>query len=207
MLHQLRNFLNSIAIPIEWVEIMLNELDRIKNEDGKGRKTHSQYFKNQIKEKDKHLNKLVNAYLDGTINKTIFVMKKEEILIEKVGLQEEMNRINKKGVTWVGFVRDFVDNAFYAGRLAATDNLPEIKQFIKNVGENRHILDRKVIIDPKPPFNLVEKYRREQSIKTEGIDIHKSKQTIKTYKKKEDTRLSLALLNEIIVYFHQKVIK
>lgn len=207
MLHQLRNFLNSIAIPIGWVEIMLNELDRIKNEDGKGRKTHSQYFKNQIKEKDKHLNKLVNAYLDGTINKTIFVMKKEEILIEKVGLQEEMNRINKKGVTWVGFVRDFVDNAFYAGRLAATDNLPEIKQFIKNVGENRHILDRKVIIDPKPPFNLVEKYRREQSIKTEGIDIHKSKQTIKTYKKKEDTRLSLALLNEIIVYFHQKVIK
>lgn len=207
MLHQLRNFLNSIAIPIGWVEIMLTELDRIKNEDGKGRKTHSQYFKNQIKGKDKHLNKLVNAYLDGTINKTIFVMKKEEILIEKVGLQEEMNRINKKGVTWVGFVRDFVDNAFYAGRLAATDNLPEIKQFIKNVGENRHILDRKVIIDPKPPFNLVEKYRREQSIKTEGIDIHKSKQTIKTYKKKEDTRLSLALLNEIIVYFHQKVIK
>jgi len=205
MLRQLKDFLNRIAIPSEWAEIMLSELDRIKNEDVKGRKGQTHYFKNQIREIDKRLNKLINAYLDSTINKKVFVQKKEELLIEKVGVQEKMNRIAKKGDAWVGCVRDFIENAFYAGRLAVSDNLPEIKQFIKNAGENRHILDRKVINIPKPPFDIVVKYRSEQSKKTDDVDIHKSKQTIKTYKKQEDARLSLALLNEVIVYFHQKV--
>ena len=203
MLKQLKDFLNDIAISAKCAEIMLTELERINIEDEKHRKSHIQHFKKQIKNIDKQLNKLVNTYLEGIINKKTFIKKKEELLIEKIGLQEEIAKISKKGKAYAGLVRDFIENAFFAGRLASSDNWHEIKQFIKKISNNRYVINKNVIIEVKSPFDFVHRYLQKQKSNINKSEEAKNELIGKTIVL-DDRKLCLELLNEAIVFFHQR---
>ena len=49
--------------------------------------------------------------------------------------------------------------AHQAGKLALSNDFYEIKHFVKKIGSNRRILDKKVLLDVEPPFALVSAYR------------------------------------------------
>ena len=57
--------------------VVFNRMDSIEN------------FENQIKEIDGKLDKLVNSFLDGLIEKNMYLKKKDEFLKQKVDLQEK----------------------------------------------------------------------------------------------------------------------
>ena len=166
MIKQLKDKLENIAIPEDWAVILLAEIDRIEKEDVREHRSFSQNLDIRIKELDEKLDKLVNSFLDGLIEKNFYLRKKDELLKQKVDLQEQIKDFGKKGDAWVELARDWVEVARQAGKLAFSNDFLEIKQIVKKIGSNRRVLDKKVLLDVVPPFDLVSEYRRGRGLWT-----------------------------------------
>ena len=55
-------------------------------------------------------------------------------------------------------MREWIKTAHHAEKLASSQNFYEIKIFVEKIGTNRRLLDKKVILDFKKPFDLTLEY-------------------------------------------------
>ena len=101
---------------------------------------------------------MVNAFLDGTIEKETYLAKKDEIIKTKTALLEKKDDFGRKGNNWVEPLRNWIKTAHYAKKLASSNEFDEIKSFVEKIGTNRRLLDRKLIFDFQKPFDLIPKY-------------------------------------------------
>ena len=159
MIKQLKDKLESIAIPENWAVILLAEIDRMEKQNVQKQRSFSENLEIQISEIDKKLDKLVNSFLDGLIEKNTYVRKKDELLRHKTDLEEQLKDFREKGDAWVELTRDWVEVARQAGKLALSNDFSEIKQTVKKIGSNRRVMDKKVLLDVVPPFAFVSAYR------------------------------------------------
>jgi len=205
MLKQLQKKLEKIALPADWAEIILAEIERLEREDAREQKSFSQNLELQIKENDAKTDKLVNAFLDGLIEKNAYIKKKDELLKMKVDLQERNKDFGKKGGAWVELLREWAELAHQAGKLALSNDFYEIKHFVKKIGSNRRVLDKKVLMDVEPPFALVSAYRTGRGTQKAVAGVGGG---TKEKDEKEKTQLVLScrkLLNEVRTFFQQKI--
>ena len=107
--------------------------------------------------------------------------------------------LGKKGVAWVEPARAWLERAKQAGKLALSDDYFEIKRFIKIIGSNRRVMDKEVLLDLVPPFDLVSKYPAFLGGRHKQVCI-KEKDTVLN---KEDVLLCRSLVNEIRTFYEQ----
>ena len=158
MIKRLKEELQKVSVSEYWAEIILAEIERQEKEGVKEQRSFYQNVRDQIKELDEKIDKLINSFLDGIIEKEDYIRKKDELLKAKVGLQEREKELGKKGVAWVELARAWVELAKQAGMLVLSDDLFEIKRLVKIIGSNRRVLDKEVLLDRVPPFDLLSKY-------------------------------------------------
>ncbi len=132
--------------------------------EAKDQHSFSQNLTPRITDLDKRIDKLINTYLEGLIGKETFLRTKNELLKRKVELQEKLDDFGKKGLVWVEPVREWLEAAQQAGKLASSHDLSEIKYFIRKIGSNRCLLDREVHWEVPRPFKWISEYRSRQGI-------------------------------------------
>ena len=86
------------------------------------------------------------------------------MLEQRICLQEKLDDFGKKGLVWVEPVREWLDAAQQAGKLASSQDLSEIKYFIRKIGSNRCLLDREVRLEVPLPFRQISEYRSRYGI-------------------------------------------
>lgn len=160
MIKRLKEKLETISLPDNWAEIILAEIEAVERREVREQRSFSQNLEQQVIELDAKIDKLINSFLDGLIEKDSYIRKKDELLKMKVDLQERQKDFEKKGVAWVELAREWVEEAQRAGKLTLSDDFLEIKQFVKKIGSNRCVMDKKVQLDVVPPFSFVSAYRR-----------------------------------------------
>ncbi|MCW3086255.1 MAG: Recombinase [Bacteroidetes bacterium] len=106
------------------------------------------------------LDKLVNGFVDGIIDRAIYLQKKEELIKLKMSLEQKQKTLVKKGNFWFEPMREFFETCQSAGKIALSTDLNEIKSFIEKVGTNRIIKDKNVVLEFHQPFSLLLKYKR-----------------------------------------------
>jgi hypothetical protein len=67
-------------------------------------------------------------------------------------------------LVWVEPVREWLEVAQQAGKLASSQDLSEIKYFIRKIGSNRSLLDREVHWEVPLPFRMISEYRSRRGI-------------------------------------------
>ncbi len=115
----------------------------------------AQNFKKQIKETEQKLDKLVNAFLDGIIEKDIYLQKKDELIKAKVELLQKKTDFGRKGNNWIEPLKNWILDAHHAGELALSKDLTEIKSFVKKIGTNRRLLDKTCYLELKKPWSFL----------------------------------------------------
>ncbi len=93
---------------------------------------------------EKKLNILVDSYLDGTIEKSTYLQKKEELIKIKIDLHQKKSALGRKGETWIEPMKKFWNDAYLAKKLTTSNDFHEIKSFVAQHGTNRHLGGRKV---------------------------------------------------------------
>jgi hypothetical protein len=138
---------------------MLTKVEMCEKENIQSLKSFAQSLEAQIKEVEQKLDRLVNAFLDGSVEKETYLAKKDELIKTKTVLLQKKDDFGRKGNNWIEPLKDWILTANYAEKLVSSNDFDEIKSFVGKIGTNRRLLDRKVFFDFVRPFDLIPKYK------------------------------------------------
>ena len=156
---QLKDELSKVALYPNWTEKMRAQVDIWEKEQTQVSKSFAQNLEVKIEETEEKLDKLVNAFLDGTIEKETYLIKKDELVKLKTELLERKRDFGQKGNNWNEPLREWINLTCHAEKLASSEDFYEIKSLVEKIGTNRRLLNRKIIVDFKKPFNLIPEFK------------------------------------------------
>jgi hypothetical protein len=109
-----------------------------------------------------------------------------------------------KGRFWNKPLREWINLACSAEKLASSEDFYEIKSLVEKIGTNRRLLDRNVLLDFKKPFDLIPEfktsYEKEIFAQERSIDLSCSL-------KNTPSQIWSQLLNAVRTYFENSVIE
>jgi len=144
MAAQITKQLQQVAISDEWYEQGLAQIEEWKQESKQNNNNFVQNLTSKINTAGDKLNKLVDTYLDGNIDKEIYLQKREEIIKNKTEFNQKKTDFERKGISWIEPMREFWKSAHLAKKLMQKNDLPEMKSFVAKNGTNRRLTDQKV---------------------------------------------------------------
>ena len=107
----------------------------------------------QIQESEVKLNRLLDGYLDQVIELEVYKQKKNELFDEKLKLEEKKSQIAKNGTVWLEPMREFVNCALQAQKVArAENNCHDLRVMAKKVGSNFFLMNRRLSTNLDFPF-------------------------------------------------------
>ena len=110
----------------------------------------------QIQESEIKLNRLLDGYLDQVIEPEVYKQKKNELFDEKLKLEEKKSQIEKNGSCWLEPMREFVNCALQAQKIArAKNNCHDLSIMAKKVGSNFFLLNRRLSADLNYAFKAL----------------------------------------------------
>ena len=159
LVEQLREKISKVALCEDWKEKMLAQVEIWEKENIQSSQSFAQNLEKEIKETEQKLDKLVNAFLDGSIEKETYLAKKDELIKTKTDLNKRKADFGRKGNNWIEPLKNWILSAYQAEKLASSNDFDDIKSFVEKIGTNRRLLDRKLIFDFVRPFDLIPKYK------------------------------------------------
>jgi len=163
LIKQLKGRLENIALKDAHAEYMLAEIVKWEKQDKFDNRDFAQNLETKLIETDNKLNKLVDVYLEGNIEKENYLVKKDELIKTKTDLHLRKSDFGRKGNNWIEPMRNFIKEANCAGNAALSNDFIAIKSFVKRNGTNRRLLGKKVGWDWNSEFEflagLKEKYQ------------------------------------------------
>ncbi len=144
LLGQLKERLQKVAICDDWAEKMSAQITVWEKESAQSSQSFAQNLVAKGKAVDQKLNILVNAFLDGTLDKPDYLRKKDELLKKKTALQQQRSDFGRKGHNRFEPLRAWVSDAHHASKLIGSDNMPEIKTLVAKIGTNRILREKQV---------------------------------------------------------------
>jgi len=174
LLEQLKEQFQKIALPDDWAESMLKEIELWQRGEQMQTRSSVQNHHVQIKQIEVRMDKLVGAYLEGIIEKENYLKKKDELLKEKSDLKLKNSGFGQTTQSWVEPLKDWIRTAHLAGKLAnSTMDLSEFKELSEKVGSNRLLKDKKIVFDWLPPFDLLTKHKVLQTKSSAEAELKK----------------------------------
>ena len=151
MIFQLKAQLRKITLPDEWIKFMEEKTDQWEKEVKISSGSYVGQIKDNERETQKKLDNLITIYLDGDIPKENYLVKKNELLKQKVSLAEILDSTRVERNNWVEPLRGWILDIKKATQLVSSDNFFEIKDYFKKIGTNPVLREKSVSISFCPP--------------------------------------------------------
>ena len=152
---QLKQKLQTIALPDRYTDHLLSELDRLEDIEASDSAQGEQQLSNKLSASESRLEKLVSTYLDGDIPKATYLKQKDAIMRDTLALREEMKAVAGRRNTWVEPLREWVKDTKQAAFLSSSDNFSEIAAFVQKIGTNHAVRDKTAHLTVPPLHALV----------------------------------------------------
>jgi len=141
---QLKALLQSVSLPPEAIEEMDTQITAWEKESIATGGSVAQNLKDQLRATQAKLDKLVSVYLDGDIEREIYLKRKDLLLREKAGLLEAEENFGQRRKNWIEPLRSYVLSLQEAAHLEKTSDYVEWKKFFQKIGSNPEIKDKTV---------------------------------------------------------------
>ncbi len=155
LIAQLKEQLQIFALCDECVEKMLERVSKWEREVDNSSQSFIQNLKDKQRENQRKLDKLVSLYLDGDIDRSLYLEKKEVLMREKVSLNSQKIDFERNGKNWVEPLRSWILDTKKASVLASSENYSEMKAFIQKIGTNPNLLDKTISFSVSPLWDFV----------------------------------------------------
>ena len=159
LIRQLKTKISNVTLCETWKEKMLAQVEIWKQENHQASHSFAQNLEEETLQTEQKLDRLVNAFLDGTIEKETYLVKKEELIKTKTDLRLRKSDFGRRGNNWIEPLRDWILTAFSAEKLASSNDLDRIKSFAGKIGTNRQLLDQTVMWNWIDPWRILVEYR------------------------------------------------
>ncbi len=151
LVFQLRERLQKISLPDDWIEYMMRKTDEWQKEVKVSSGSRVEQIKEDEREIQQKLDNLITLYLDGNVPKESYLAKKDELLQKKVSLTVKIDSARHERNNWVEPLREWILDMKKATQLQSTDNFFEIKDYFKKIGTNLQLRDKSVSVSFCPP--------------------------------------------------------
>jgi len=138
---ELRAVTARVAIPSEQGACMLLELAEWRRTESDCRAERLADERTRLGETESRLSRLLDVYIDGSIEQADYAHKKEELLHEKAGIRERIRRIEKQGSAWLEPMEDFLNDAILAETTAFSGTEQELRDFHRRIGSNLSLIE------------------------------------------------------------------
>ncbi|MBI5613301.1 recombinase zinc beta ribbon domain-containing protein [Candidatus Gottesmanbacteria bacterium] len=150
---QLRQIVRDCGLHENWESYFEKWIVEAEEKDEQESETETQKLDSQIQETGIKLNRLLDGYLDQVIEPEIYKQKKNELFDEKLKLEVKKSQIEKNGTVWLEPVREFVNCALQAQKIAREkNNCHDLSIMAKKVGSNYSLFNRRLSADLNFPF-------------------------------------------------------
>ena len=155
LVEQMQNFLQKVSLSSQDTEKVLFELEKEETEAKEQAKSTVQNLKIKLGEVEKQLEKLLDVYLSEVITTEEYTLRKQKSLNEKMAVSEKIKDFEQNGLSWLEPAKEFVLSLAKAEKLKKSEDHSEILTFLKNIGSNHYLQNRKWHFEAKIPYNLV----------------------------------------------------
>ncbi|MDP2683989.1 MAG: hypothetical protein Q8P20_02925, partial [bacterium] len=107
-----------------------------------------------IEKCEEKLDKLLDEKLDETIDKEEYILKKNKILNKKLEFEEKLKDFERKGSHWLEPAKNFILEVKQAKIIASQENLSVKRDFLKKIGSNRILRDKRVGLNVNLPWQI-----------------------------------------------------
>ena len=139
---QAKNLLQSVSLPLSEIENMEKQIDLWEKESISERGSVAQNLKTKLSETKEKLDKLVSLYLDGDIERDIYLQRKDLLLRQKAKFEESFKDFGQQRKNWVEPLRSFVLSLREAVILEKGENYFAWKEFFQKIGSNPILKDK-----------------------------------------------------------------
>jgi len=147
----------TIALPDDWANPMLNYLDQEKKKEAQSSNTFAQEINKKIIATQIKLDKLLEIYLDNLIDEESYKIKKEVLINQKISLKNEKDLLVQKRMSgWIEPTINYIKTLEKAKNIDEAESPHEISQFVEKIGTNRSISAKKVSWNFIEPFDFTE---------------------------------------------------
>jgi len=152
---QIGNAISKVALPQDIYQKMLAELAKEQDTASQPVAHHRAKLEKEVPVINEKLNRLLDAHLEGLIEKTEYQAKKETLLKSKVELEEKMVKLQQGATGWLEPCREFLQAAHQAHQLSVGGNLESQKEFLKRIGSNFRLAAKTLVFSYRLPWQHV----------------------------------------------------
>ncbi len=150
LVEQMRNFIQKVSLPDNWAENMLLELDKEKEQAKKESEIFVQNLHQQKAKVEQKIEKLLDLYIaGGALTLEEYQTKKQKLLNEKLDIEQKIRDFEQSGNNWLEPMKEMIFEAKQAKILLSQGDNYQIREFLKNVGSNFILKDKKFNFAPK----------------------------------------------------------
>ena len=150
---QLRKIVRDCGLHEDWEPHFEKWIVEAEEKDKLESEVLSKKLNSQVQETEIKLNRLLDGYLDQVIEPEIYKQKKNELFEKKLKLAEKKSQVEKNGNSWLEPVREFVNCALQAQKIAREkNNCHDLSIMAKKVGSNYSLFNRQLSADLNFPF-------------------------------------------------------
>ncbi|MGB2580324.1 MAG: recombinase family protein, partial [Minisyncoccia bacterium] len=151
---QVKEQLQSVSLPEAWAGYMLKSVEAFEHEEIHASGSRLEKMKGDVKTLEVKLDALVDLYLNQDIEREIYLTKKDALMRQKLSLQSKSSSIRDERKNWVEPLRKWILDSKHAGFLVTSENLHEMRDFLRSFGTNPVLKDKTINISFSPPSDF-----------------------------------------------------
>ena len=144
-----------VSIPDQWKERFLARVKTLEAQSSRIAKQQMERLRAYLVTVRSKLDRINNAFADGTIGPDEFKELKNPLLVRKVELEQRITGLHKTRVNPLEPLKSWILQGNQAQKWASEENWSEMKSFLKIVGSNRLLRAQTLTVTFKKPWNLL----------------------------------------------------
>ena len=146
----MKGIIQKVSLPDDWAENIILELDKEKDQAKRESEIIFQNLRQQKAEVEQKIEKLLDLYIaGGVLTIEEYQAKKQKLLNEKLDIEQKIKDFEQSGNNWLEPMREMIFEAKQAKILLSQGDNYQIREFLKNVGSNFILKDKKFNFAPK----------------------------------------------------------
>lgn len=155
LLEQLKTYLEGLVIPPEYMEEIIEDINRITKEKREFEDEQVGRIDKRLRELDKELDTLLDFALKKSITQDMYDKKATELKDEQEALQQKKNRYFDASINYGKVVTDLVSITSRAWKIFESSKIDRKRQLLGMITSNLEVDDKKLYVELKSPFNLI----------------------------------------------------
>ena len=132
----LRESIRRVSIPDDWADKMIAEVETWKRDEDAKQAGIVAGQKAELDQMQERLDRLLDAYIEGILDKDEFAARKEQYVNRKAELADSVARFEAGGASRLEPLRSFITDSRQARYVAASENLTDLRKWHHLVGSN-----------------------------------------------------------------------